>query len=178
MKHHSFSLQPFDFSSTPDLHITGNVARNLNTLTVSYLLQGDLSKIEIPSTADIPSRKNELWEETCFEFFLGMKNSSRYWEFNLSPSGHWNVYRFDDYRQGMQEEISVLLLPFSIQDRSDTLQLTLELDLNTIISTEQSLDIGIATVIKDKDGEINYWALDHCAEQPDFHLRDSFLIRD
>ena len=176
MKQQSFCLQPFDSSSTPDLQITGSIARTSNTLIISYILKGDLNKIEIPSTAHTPSRKNELWEETCFEFFLGLKNSSCYWEFNLSPSGDWNIYRFDNYRQGMQEEIAVTLLPFSLRYQSDALQLTLELDLNKIIPAEQSLHIAIATVVKDKDGEVTYWALNHCGVQADFHLRDSFVI--
>lgn len=176
MNQQSFSLQPFDSSATPNLQITGSIARTSNTLTISYMLQGDLSKIEIPPTADIPSRKNELWEETCFEFFLGMKNSSCYWEFNLSPSGDWNIYRFDNYRQGMEEETTVTSLPFDVRYQSNALQLKLELDLSKIIPTEQSLDIAITTVVKDKDGEITFWALNHCGEQADFHLRDSFAI--
>ena len=64
--------------------------------------------------ADMPARRDRLWEETCFEFFLAVKNSPRYWEFNLSPAGHWNVYRFADYRQGMQEEPAFASLPFSV----------------------------------------------------------------
>ena len=176
MNQQIFSLQPFDRSSVPNLQITGSIARNSNTLIVSYILQGDLNKIEIPSTGHTPSRKNELWEATCFEFFLGMKNSSCYWEFNLSPSGDWNIYRFDNYRQGMQEEIAVTSLPFNVRRQSDALQLTLGLDLSKIIPANQSLDVAITTVVKDKDGEITYWALNHCGEQADFHLRDSFVI--
>ena len=176
MNQQSFSLQPFDSSATPNLQITGSIARNSNILTISYILQGDLNKIEIPLPAHTPSRKNELWEETCFEFFLGIKNSSCYWEFNLSPSGDWNIYRFDNYRQGMREEIAVTSLPFDIQRQSNALQLRLELDLSEIIPTEQSLDVAITTVVKDKDKEITYWALNHCGEQADFHLRDSFVI--
>ena len=176
MNQQSFSLQVFDPSSAPDLQITGSIARSGNILTISYMLQGDLTKIEIPVTADIPSRKNELWEETCFEFFLSMKNSSRYWEFNLSPSGDWNIYRFDEYRQGMREEMAITSLLFSVQHQSDILQLTLELDLSKIIPAQQSLDIAIATVVKDKNGEITYWALNHCGKQADFHLRDSFVV--
>lgn len=176
IKEQDFSLRAFPNSLTPDLQITGSVARNNNILAIYFVLQGDLNNIHIPKIADIPKRKNELWEETCFEFFLGVNGSPSYWEFNLSPSGHWNVYKFDNYRQGMQEETAIQLLPFNIQDKPDSLQLMLELDLDQIITTEQDLDLAITTVIKDKSDKITYWALKHCGKQADFHLRDSFLI--
>ena len=75
----------------------------------------------IPAPADLPARKHGLWEETCFEFFLGVKDSPRYWEFNLSPAGHWNVYRFAGYRQGMEEETAFTALPFRDRRGSDSL---------------------------------------------------------
>ncbi len=177
MNDQSFSLQPFNRTLAPlDLKITGSIARNANTLNICYALIGDLAKIVIPPPADIPVRKHELWQETCFEFFLGIKNLTRYWEFNLSPAGHWNVYRFDDYRQGMQEETFITSLPFSVQHKSDVWLLGLELHLDKFIPEEQCLDVAITTVIKPEAGDITYWALTHCGSQADFHRRDSFII--
>ncbi|MCU0532495.1 MAG: DOMON-like domain-containing protein [Hydrococcus sp. Prado102] len=171
-----FSLQPFDSIHPLDLKIDGSISRNENTLFVSYTLFGDLSKIVIPATVNLPIRKHELWEETCFEFFLGIKNLTRYWEFNLSPAGHWNIYRFDDYRQGMQEEMAMMSLPFSVQNQSEALLLILELDLDKFISVDTLLDVAITTVIKSQEGNISYWALTHTGSQADFHRRDSFII--
>ncbi len=175
MNEYNFDLQPFE-PGVIDIKITGKIFRDVNKLSLSYKLQGELEKIEIPAIENIPNRKNELWKATCFEFFLGIKNSSSYWEFNLSPRGHWNIYRFDAYRQGMEEEIAVSSLPFSVQRQSDSLLLNLELDLGKFILEEKSLEVGITTVIKDKDGNISYWALTHCGEKADFHLRDSFMV--
>ncbi|MBD2729890.1 DOMON-like domain-containing protein [Nostoc sp. FACHB-892] len=177
MNHQTFSLQPFPSTkSLPNLKIAGNIARNGNKLTICNMLGGDLKEIVIPPPSNTPSRKHELWQDTCFEFFLGIKDSARYWEFNLSPAGHWNVYRFDGYRQGMQEEKAFTILPCNIQNQTNGLILVLDVDLDKIISVEQAIEVAITTVIKDKDGEITYWALTHQGAEADFHLRDSFIV--
>ncbi|MEH1835942.1 MAG: DOMON-like domain-containing protein [Nostoc sp.] len=178
MSNQIFYLQPFPSNeSFPNLKITGNISRNANQLTICYNLEGDLKEIVIAQPYNAPSRKQELWEDTCFEFFLGIKNSQRYWEFNLSPVGHWNVYRFDGYRQGMQEETAFEKLPFNVQNKADSLALALNVDLSKIVSAEQAIEVGITTVIKHKDDQVTYWALTHQGVKPDFHLRNSFIVK-
>jgi len=174
MNGQTFSLQPFPNSNSCDLKISGNITRNLNQLTICYILEGNLQNVAIAQPSDTPARKHELWAETCFEFFLGIPNSTRYWEFNLSPSGNWNVYRFDGYRQGMQEETVFTTLPFSVQSQSDSLALTLDVDLEPICP--QPLEVAITTVIN-LNSQVTYWALTHSGTEADFHLRDSFIIR-
>ncbi|WP_066377730.1 MULTISPECIES: DOMON-like domain-containing protein [unclassified Anabaena] len=177
MNQQTFTLQPFPSGeSLPDVKITGNINRHQNQLTITYQLTGDLEKIIIPPPADTPKRKHELWENTCFEFFLGVKNSQSYWEFNLSPARHWNIYHFDNYRQGMQQETAFSVLPLSVQNQSDSLVLTLNVDLNPIISENQPIEVAITTVIKQQNSHLTYWALTHKGVDADFHLRDSFMI--
>ena len=177
MNDQTFSLQPFlSTKSLPNLKIAGNIARNSNQLVICYMLEGDFKEIAIATPSNTRSRKHELWKDTCFEFFVGIKDSARYWEFNLSPAGHWNVYRFDAYRQGMQEETAFTILPFSVQNQADGLGLMLEVDLNKIVSAKQEIEVAITTVIKHRDGEVTYWALTHRGAEADFHLRDSFII--
>ncbi|MBH8553425.1 DOMON-like domain-containing protein [Nostocaceae cyanobacterium CENA357] len=172
-----FSLQPFPSTKTlPNLKIAGTIARNHNQLAISYQLLGDLKEVAIAPPSNTPMRKHELWKDTCFEFFLGIKDSQRYWEFNLSPAGHWNVYRFDGYRQGMQEEITLTILPFNAYQQSDSLAITLDMDLDKIISADQAIVVAITTVIKHADGEVTYWALTHQGLEADFHLQESFVI--
>lgn len=173
-----FCLQPFFLdSSPPNLKIVGSISRHANTLTISYEILGDLAQLVIPTSIDAPVRKHELWQETCLEFFLGSKDSPRYWEFNFSPAGHWNVYCFADYRQGMQEEIAFESLPFTVQKLENSLLLVLEINLAKIVQADQALEVGISAVIKTKDGEVTYWALTHPSLQADFHRRDSFVVQ-
>jgi len=35
----------------------------------------------------------------------------------------------------------------------------------------------VAAVVKLRDGRVTYWALSHPGPRPDFHRRDSFLIK-
>lgn len=174
-----YSLQPFVTpvsSPPPNLKIVGNISRHANTLAISYEILGDLAQLAIP-TSVVPARKHELWEETCLEFFLGIKNSPQYWEFNSSPAGHWNVYRFTHYRQGMQAEMAFESLPFSVQNLPNSLSLVLEINLDKIVQANLALEIGISAVIKTKDGKVTYWGLTHPSPQADFHRRDSFIVQ-
>ncbi|MBW4645972.1 MAG: DOMON-like domain-containing protein [Goleter apudmare HA4340-LM2] len=156
-----FSLQPFPSDqSLSGYQITGDITRKRNHLNISYILVGNLTAIAIPAPSDTPTRKHELWMDTCFEFFLGVKNSARYWEFNLSPTRDWNVYRFNGYRQGMQLETAVTTLPFKVQGLSDSLAIALEINLDPIVPIKQALEVAITTVIKHKDGKVTYWTLD------------------
>lgn len=176
----NFSLHPFDTAIDPAiLNLSGRVTRTDNRLILEFDLFDRLSQVLIP-IAKSPRRRDNLWQTTCFEFFIGVSNSSQYWEFNLSPGGDWNVYRFEDYRAGMQEERAFSSLPFAVKARelrctqcSHHTLLSIELDLDHLNIT-QSINLGITAVIE--TNQITYWALNHCGKEADFHIRESFAI--
>lgn len=173
-----FSLRPFhEAESQPNVKITGSIGRSSNTLSISYTISDPFLKLVVPESAEMPARKDNLWEKTCLEFFLAAKNTTSYWEFNLSPSGDWNVYRFTSYRQGMREEPAFMSLPFRVKCKPYALRLSLELALDKIILADQALEVAVSAVIKSIDGTITYWALDHPGPRPDFHRRESFIIK-
>jgi hypothetical protein len=172
-----FSLLPFtDAGPASRIKIEGEISRVSGRLAIQYDLWGALTEIAVPMPADLPARKTALWEETCFELFIAARDSSRYLEFNLSPAGHWNVFRFAAYRKEMHEDSAFGPLPFSVRRRPGALSLSLEIDSNRIFPSGVILDIGISAVIKYKSGQTSYWALSHTGQQPDFHRRDSFVI--
>jgi hypothetical protein len=173
----SFKLQPFPTDSPiPQIDISGQIDRSGNFLSIEYLLQGNLSNVAIDPPAHLPARKLELWTSTCFEFFIGVAGSPNYWEFNLAPTGDWNVYALDDYRQGLRPEISFGSLPFRIDRLVNSLRLNLAFDLSKIIKTDLKLEVAVTTVIKSNQDKISYWALTHAGTEADFHRRDSFTI--
>jgi hypothetical protein len=173
----SFSLVPFPSRETPpEVSIAGVIERQHEELSITYVLRGSLSKLAVPPVAKVPTRRELLWKETCFEFFIAAGNTGRYWEFNLSPAGHWNVCRFSSYRQGMQEEPAFSSLPLTIQVQPYALELSLVVDLGKIIPAGSTLRVGAGAVIKTARGRRSYWALIHHGPDPDFHLRDSFVI--
>jgi hypothetical protein len=177
MNNQSFSLQPFPSARPlPSVTMGGTIARHANALAIRYTLLGRLGEVVIPEPAAMPARKGGLWEETCFEFFFAVRTSPRYWEVNLSPAGHWNVYRFASYRREMEEETVFSSLPFRVERQSDSLSLSLELDVKRIARADQVLEVAISAVLKHKDGSMTYWALTYLGSQPDFHRRDSFIV--
>ncbi len=171
-----FTLQPF-VPVPLDLNVTGEIDRTANQLTISYRLAGDLSQVLIPAIAAIPRRCFELWEATCFEFFLAPVGESYYWEFNLSPSGDWNVFRLDDYRQGLRNESAVAALPVVIQQTATLVTLNVQLSLEKLVPENQALDIAITTVIQNRNSDFSYWALQHTSKDADFHHRSDFSFK-
>ncbi|MBE9011880.1 DOMON-like domain-containing protein [Pseudanabaenaceae cyanobacterium LEGE 13415] len=170
----NFSLHPFDIAFAPaTLNLSGSVNRTDNRLILQFDLFDSLSNALIP-VAKSPTRQHNLWQTTCFEFFIGVQNSSQYWEFNLSPSGDWNVYRFESYRAEMQEESAFSSLPFELETRSLHTILSIDLNLNRLNLT-QSIDLGITAVIE--TNQLSYWALKHCGKEADFHIRESFALQ-
>jgi len=173
-----FSLQPFSSGSgTPDITITGVIRRDNNKMEISYTIISDLHDIVIQPKADTQMRKDNLWEETCLEAFLAPAGSDHYWEVNLSPGGHWNVYCFSTYRTGMKEEPSVTSLPISVKRNDTALTLSTDIDMENLISSEESFHVGISAVIMSRTGMFSYWALAHPGPEPDFHSRESFILR-
>src|SRR5512143_1744294 len=172
-----FSLKPFRGKGpVPDLEIAGSIVRRANILSLGCALRGELSELAIPAPAEIPGRKDRLWEGTCLELFLGVKGSAAYWEFNLSPAGHWNAYRFASYREGMREEAAFASLPFEARIEPGTLRLSLDLAIGTIVPAGKSTEAAVCAVVRTGTGTISHWALAHPGPRPDFHRRDGFLL--
>ena len=162
---------------SPQVTISGIVSRQRNNFSISYMVAGNIEEIFFPSLVVNPTRQDNLWKTTCFEFFIAAKDSPAYWEFNLSPSGEWNVYIMDAYRQvNMREETRFSKLEFRVQEDAECFSLEHELNLNSIILEETSVQVGIASVITANTGQLSYWALTHPHVEADFHLRKSFVL--
>jgi hypothetical protein len=177
MSERSFSLIPFPASDLPAVAIRGRMSLQNNLLSVHYSLAGKINDVLLPPVSPNPSRKDELWKATCFEFFLAIEDQPGYWEFNMSPSCDWNVYRMDAYRRiGFREERAIPQLPFDFRQESGKYVLVVSVDLGPIIQPGQELQMGITAIIQTKDPAESYWALVHPAPQADFHLRESFIL--
>jgi hypothetical protein len=172
-----FSLRAFPAPKLPTISITGKFAFQNPVLTLHYSLTGNLEEVLLPPVSTGAGRKDELWKATCFEFFLATHDQPGYWEFNLSPSGAWNVYRMDAYRRvGFREEAAISQLPFEFKRKLDQFLLNISVDVTSIIQPDEGLELGITAIIQTRDGNETYWALTHPAPYPDFHLRESFTL--
>lgn len=177
MKEHSFALIPFPGPGIPKIKITGSVVREGNVLTIQYAMAGTIDEILFPHINPQPGRQNGLWQITCFEFFLTFPDQPQYWEFNLSPSGDWNVYRMDAYRQiSFQEEELIHSIRLDIRRNAECYRLETAVDIGPILIAGKQLLMGISSVIQTLDGRETYWALIHPGSQADFHQRESFIL--
>lgn len=170
-----FTLHPFDPCPRP-LSLNGTVSYRARQLSITYHLQGDLRALILPSPHRDPQRCDRLWESTCFEAFFSRPDHDDYWELNLSPAGHWNLYHLADYRAGISPELRIAP-PVSQSHRQDqSFLLTFTLDLAHLFSAHQPIHLGITTVLQTQDSTCSYWALTHPAPIADFHNRQGFAI--
>ena len=166
-------LRPF--AGVPALTIHAGITRCPEGLSLRYILSGDLSSLSIPSRRDAPARRDRLWENTCFECFFSGQDQPGYREINISPSGDWNVYAFNDYRQGMRPEKAIQEVTVTVTT-TDTISVAVFLPTAGIISPGTPLKVGLCGVLREQSGQQSYWALTHPAAQPDFHDRQGFVL--
>lgn len=119
-----------------------------------------------------------LWRHTCFEVFLGVPDEPGYREFNFSPSGQWAVYDFRawrernaDFRPGAEPQLEC-----TVRDDGLVLQAHVPAAALPKVPPGTELEVGLATVLERSDGELEYWAVQHVAAQPDFHARSTFVL--
>ena len=138
---------------------------------------GALDQLVIPAPRR-PAAAEALWEHTCFEAFLGRPGESAYREYNFSPSGQWAVYGFRAPRE--RDEAYRPATPPEIHCTQDDGTLLLEAHVPAALLPDtgdgSDLQVGLAAVIERRDGPLEYWALRHTADQPDFHARDTFVL--
>lgn len=173
----TFKLIPFPASSLPNVFITGGVIRSGTNISLRYAVNGEINQIILPAQSPSPSRKDNLWKATCFEFFVAIPDQPEYWEFNLSPSSDWNVYKMDAYRRvGFREESAYTELPFVFRASEHELTLDISADLSLILQPEQIVRISVAAIIQTAGGNETYWALKHTSRHANFHARETFIL--
>jgi hypothetical protein len=170
-------LRPFPGIALADTcRVFAKLAKSHEGLYVSFELHARLDTIVIPPfDPSTTKRTDNLWEHTCFEIFIGQKERQSYLEFNLSPSGNWNVYSFKGYRKGMITEQTITSLPFDVRIIPERgLALTVEIDNGLAQITADTL-IGISAVIEHSSGINSYWATKHPKPTPDFHAKEGWV---
>jgi hypothetical protein len=143
-------------------------------LALSYRLHGDPCAIAIPGPV-LPAAADGLWQRTCLEAFVAATDDAGYREFNFSPAGLWANYRFTACRERDLDFVPPAAPRIAFQRYADGFKLEATLGPE-LLPASRTLNIGLTAVIETRDGGRSYWALAHCAAQPDFHLRPSFML--
>jgi hypothetical protein len=172
-------LVAFAPAAEPAPVLRAGVERRNDRLSLRYVLGGAVRNVRLADRISEPRRLDDLWTQTCFEAFLAPAGGEAYWEINLSPSGDWNAYRFDGYRRGMRSETRVAGAVTELDRAScGTVTLRAAIDVGPLPElASAALDASVAAVVQMSDGTLSYWAAAHGTDRPDFHRRDSFVIR-
>jgi len=172
----AFTLHPFPGQDSNGLTIHGTIARTPQTITLSFVLQGNMADLVLPTTTE-RTRCDNLWQATCLEMFWAEEGAKNYWELNLAPNGAWNVYAFNDYRSGMRQEERVAAPAIATTRTAESFSLTAELEIAPLHANNAPLRVGINAVLQHRDTRLSYWALAHPEEKPNFHTPQGFLLR-
>jgi hypothetical protein len=143
------------------------------SLVLSYVVHGNMSELRLPAVT-ASARRDELWQHTCFEAFVGTAAAAAYYELNFAPSTQWAAYRFSGYRSGMRvaTEIGAPGIEAQSTPACYTLRASLDLDALSGLPRDIGWRLGLAAITEDQDGRKSYWALAHPAGKADFHHSD------
>lgn len=133
---------------------------------------GGAGGLVLPAPA-APERKDDLWQATCFELFLGRAGTT-YQEFNFSPSSRWATYAFADYRAD-GDDADMPIAPVIAMARAGD-EAICEVRLPRAI-LDGAVCAGLTAVIEEAGGHKSYWALAHGEGRPDFHKRSCFTLQ-
>ncbi|HVK61552.1 MAG TPA: DOMON-like domain-containing protein [Bdellovibrionales bacterium] len=179
----SHALTPWKEGANPLHQFNVQLHRIRDVLHFSFEMSGSLNCLAVKSLKPKAERMraDELWKTTCMEIFVGPRGHHEYIEFNLSPSGDWNAYTFDSYRKGMRPTDDAMIDLETVELTADRfrmrgrLQSRREGELSDLLRLPH-LEASATAVIETAANEIQYWAVKHAGEKPDFHLRSSFSI--
>lgn len=145
-------------------------------LAMSFCLQGDISRIHLPSPG-VPRFGAELWRHTCFEAFIAVEGQPAYHELNFAPSREWAGYAFGKYRDDASPIDEATCPQIAVRSSASrfSLDALLRLDLLSSLHPRARLRVGLSAVVEADDG-LSYWALRHPAGKPDFHDPDGFVL--
>ena len=176
------TVQLIPFSASSHLNniggysISATLAASNHDIIAEFALHGDTAALRWPAPAAEVTQGKDLWKHTCFELFLAEPTQTEYWEYTFSPSRQWAIYAFKDHRQPAPCTATPppLREPPQLSDTAFTLQARFSLEPPLI---NKPLFIGVSAIIETIDGQRHYYALKHCGNKPDFHMRESFVLR-
>ena len=162
------------------LNVSADLVCEDNTAVFRYrvagAMEGDDQAIAIPDTKT-SARKDGLWEQTCFEAFIGRDDG--YLELNFSPSTQWAAYLFDGYRVGMRDALDITDVAIDFQSDDDgTLNLTARIALDALkASLPTPSQLALFTIVRQADDAMTYFALAHPDGDHEFHHGDCFAAQ-
>lgn len=173
----AFTLIPFKETQLNNLVLNAHANFTDDSLYLSFILVGDLEKINFGEYHPEHKRLKNLWEKTCLEFFI-KNNHNEYLEFNFAPNFAWNCFYFKEIRGPLTEFEKIKNPEIEILNSNEKFFLVANIkkqELPEAFLNAQELKFSFNAVIKLKNNECEYWALKHSDSKPNFHQFDSFI---
>ena len=148
------------------------------TLNVGYWLRDPNQLMQWPELVNENPRQDFLWEQTCYEIFIGVHGEDFYREINLSPSQAWQVYQFEEYRY--LEYIAPQAATDIVHNyhKRTHYGLSVSLDLTEFMLKHKlqwaNLFLSLSAVLKTSQGN-QYYAMQHSSPNADFHNKRDWL---
>jgi hypothetical protein len=170
-KQESYNLKPFVACS---IKVQSEVRVDSNgILNVSYLISDPNHEALWPKPEILPHFEEGLWEQSCCELFLGVKDDPRYLEFNFAPNLNWAVFAFN----GPRLRVGTYKLappighffskPCELQVKINLLECEL---LGWALLSGKRLEINICAILATQSNQKHYFAIKNDTK-PDFHNR-------
>ena len=175
MRSAAFTLTPFHWPKKPHPTLTGRLVITEGALRIEYDVNGLNQPADLPTPSPNPARRPQLWQHTCFELLWGPLQHPHYWELNASPAGDWNVFVFNDYRDGMTEEPRIAAVEIGTQRRSRGFRLVCTVPVADL-EPPGPYRLAPAAIIRLTGGPRTFWAAHHPGDVPDFHHPLSFTL--
>lgn len=169
MKHF---LKPY--SKKRELTVEGTLILNSNKLSLHFKISGALKSYSFPKKEKL-KRANELWRATCFELFLANSKTKIYYEINISPTLHWNIYRLETYRAEPKELIVSSEAIIKIREDEQSYEINFELECKELDLAEFD-QYNLAVILLNNQNEREFWTIRPMGKSPDFHDRDGFSL--
>lgn len=173
----TFTLKSFNNTQLKNLDFKAHANWTEDSLYLSFVLNNDLEKIDFGNYHPDHSRKLNLWENTCLEFFIKNQNG-HYLEFNFSANFSWNVFTFEEIRGPLKELKTITKPEIDILNSNEKFFLVAKIKKNELpdeFLENNQLSFSFNAVLKLQNRETEYWALKHCDQKPNFHIFESFI---
>lgn len=173
----SYELTAFDQRCSAISLVTAIDQQAPYTLHIGYWVTDPQRQIIWPTATQI-SQQHYLWEHTCFEVYIGVRQQDYYREINLSPSLAWQQYQFEEYRYPEQIPPEVSNDIRLLQLKRTHYGMNVSLDLSEFMLNHQlswpDLFVATTAVIETPQG-LEYFAMQHSGTAADFHNKRHWL---
>ncbi len=178
------SIKTVDISDIKNIKVKCLITQENLLLKLHFIIEIPKNLTEKISwhsfSAENVTFQDYLWEDSCLECFLGKQGETAYIEINASPTGHYAIYQFSNYRtpsslpptplQTTQGQGKIKWL-----DLSQKYERQFSFDLSQLRPNLTDFDLINPCVILYLDNKPLLYANKH-AEPADFHQQEHWLF--